>query len=145
MTCLTSGKKVFIPEAISLAAKAAFYRSTDRQSVVEIMNAVAEAITRNRFLVRAIQFLLTYAAAASVGLVAGFVSATGNLALVAIFSGLVVAAGLMSSSRALLWFIIIGGLVVTGAAQLYLPGSKYLRYIVRWPPWGWCCMVCWGV
>jgi len=74
--------------------------------------------------------LFTYAFAASVAVFAGMVSAEGKLGLVAIFAGAIVGTAVLISRHALLWFIVIGGIVVTGAMQLYIPGSKYIRYIV---------------
>ena len=88
------------------------------------------AIRRNHLLSSTSRFLLVYALAIAAGLMGGFVSATGKIVLVAMFSGLVLAALLMTSRKALLWFVIVGGLVIVGAAQIYMPGSKYLRYIV---------------
>jgi hypothetical protein len=58
------------------------------------------------------------------------VSANGSTQLVIVFAGLITAFALSTSRTALFWFVVIGGLVVTGLAQLYLPGSKYLRYVV---------------
>ena len=86
------------------------------------MSRFIDALRRN--------YLLSYGIAITFGLVAGIISATGKMVLVAMFAGLVLAAVLMSSRKALLWFVIIGGLVIAGAAQLYLPGSRYLRYLV---------------
>jgi len=34
------------------------------------------------------------------------------------------------SRNLLFWFVIIGGLAIVGVAQLYVPGSKYIRYII---------------
>ena len=64
------------------------------------------------------------------GLVGGVLSAADSPELTAIFVGLVVAALIVSSRTAIFWFVVIGALVVTGVAQLYLPGSRYVRYVV---------------
>ena len=86
-------------------------------------------IWRPHVLQSAGRILLTYSAAAVAGLLAGFIGASGQLGLIAIFVGLLIMAVVVSYRNLLLWFIIIGGLVITGVAQLYLPGAKYLRYI----------------
>lgn len=85
---------------------------------------------RGRRLLDAGRELLIYFAAAFVGVVAGVISSDGRLSLIAIFAGLIMAGAVALSRKALVWFVIIGGLVVVGAAQLYLPGSKYVRYII---------------
>ncbi len=71
-----------------------------------------------------------YVAAALISLLGGFISASGRPGIIAIFIGLLVCIAVVSSRKALLWFVIIGGIVVIGTTQLYLPGSKYIRYIV---------------
>lgn len=71
-----------------------------------------------------------YLAAVMGALVAGWLSASGNLILVVLFVGLILGALTAPSKAALFWFVVIGGLVVVGVAQLYLPGSKHLRYLV---------------
>jgi hypothetical protein len=65
------------------------------------------------------------------GLFGGFLSATGKPALVAVVIGLVAAAMVASSRVAVFWFVLAIALVVTGLAQLYLPGSgaRYVRYV----------------
>lgn len=89
--------------------------------------ALRDLLPRHR---QGVLVLGSWLAAAVAGLAAGVVGARGQIALVAIFAGLVIGAAVLSSRRALLWFVIIGGIVVTGLAQLYLPGARYLRYIV---------------
>ena len=69
-------------------------------------------------------------AAVALGIAGGLVSASGRPEFTAIALGLVLAALVVSSRTALFWFVVIGALVVTGVAQLYLPGSRYLRYVV---------------
>jgi hypothetical protein len=66
------------------------------------------------------------------GLFGGLLSALGRPEVTAIFMGLVLAALLMSSRVAIFWFVVLGALVVTGLAQLYLPGSgaRYVRYVI---------------
>lgn len=76
------------------------------------------------------RFLLVYGSAVAVGVLAGIISASGRLDVMAIFTGLIVGAAVVSSRKSLLWFVIICGLVVTGLAQLYLPGARYIRYLV---------------
>jgi hypothetical protein len=73
---------------------------------------------------------LPYALGLLGALIVGFLSSYSDPIKVAIFLGLVLALAALPSRGALVWFIIIGGLIVVGVAQLYLPGSKYLRYVV---------------
>ncbi len=64
------------------------------------------------------------------GVFAGVVGASGSLPLVALAAAAISALFLLRSASALFWFVIVAGIVVTGVAQLYLPGSRYIRYIV---------------
>ena len=77
-----------------------------------------------------LRFLLVYAAASGVALLSGIISASGRIELVALFTGVILAAAVMTSQRTLFWFVIVGGLVITGVAQLYLPGARHIRYLV---------------
>ena len=98
--------------------------------MAEVINK-ASALTRlNQAWPDAGRTAATYGAAALASILAGVISATGKLGIMAIFIGLIVGITVVSSRKALLWFVIVGGLVIVGAAQLYLPGSKYIRYIV---------------
>jgi hypothetical protein len=74
--------------------------------------------------------VLIYGLAAFIGILAGVVSADGRPSVIAIFTGLIVAAVVALSRNTLLWFVIVGGLVIFGVAQLYLPAAKYIRYII---------------
>ncbi len=67
----------------------------------------------------------------TLGLLGGVLSASGRLAVLAIFVGLVVAVLVASSRVAVFWFVVIVALVATGLSQLYLPGSgaRYVRYV----------------
>jgi hypothetical protein len=76
------------------------------------------------------RFILLLGMAGLLGLFGGVLSASGRPELTAIFLGLVVAALIMTSRVAVFWFVVIGALVVAGAAQLYLPGSRHIRYVV---------------
>ena len=71
-----------------------------------------------------------YGAAAAGGFAAGVVSASSRIGLIGLFAGLVAAAALALSRSALLWFIVIGGLVVTGLLQLYVPEVRYFRFLL---------------
>lgn len=82
------------------------------------------------WLVRAWPRIGTTVIAVVGALIAGAISASGNLILVVIFLGLIVGALTAPSKTALFWFVVLGGLIVVGVAQLYLPGSKHLRYLV---------------
>ena len=68
--------------------------------------------------------------AVTFSVLAGIVSASGNLNAVATFSGVIVAAGMLLSRNALLWFVVFGALVVVGAAQLYFPEIRHVRYVL---------------
>ena len=70
-----------------------------------------------------------YTGAFLAAILAGGVSSTSKLSLVGVFAALLAALALMFSRRALLLLIVIGGLVVTGLAQLYLPDLKYIKYV----------------
>ena len=98
--------------------------------MAELVQRGFSAARRSRPLMVFLHALLFYGLALAVAVVGGFISASGRPPLVAMFAAAVAAAAFVTSRQALLWFIIIGGLVITGAAQLYIPGSKYLRYIV---------------
>jgi hypothetical protein len=74
--------------------------------------------------------LLILGIAGMLGLMAGVLGASGRPELTLIFIGLAVATSIISSRNALFWFLVIAALVVTGLAQLYLPGSRYVRYVV---------------
>lgn len=64
------------------------------------------------------------------GVVAGIVSASGNINAVGSFSALIIAFGMLMSRNALLWLIVFGGLVIVGATQLYFPEIRHIRYVL---------------
>ncbi len=68
----------------------------------------------------------------TLGIFGGLLSAMGRPDYTAIFLGLAIAVLAASSRKAVFWFVVIGALVVTGLAQLYLPasGARYVRYVV---------------
>ena len=74
--------------------------------------------------------LLLLAVMLTAGALGGAISATGQLGLIGLFGAMVIGSLIVPSRKALLWFIVIGGIVVTGAAQLYVPGARYVRYVV---------------
>jgi hypothetical protein len=74
----------------------------------------------------ALAFLLTIL----LGAIGGALSATGKPQLIAVFFGMVLVALILASRSALIWFVLVGGLVVSGVCQLYLPQLKYVRYVV---------------
>lgn len=74
--------------------------------------------------------LPVHAAAVSCALVAGAVSATSRPGLIALAFGGIAAFVLSMSRKALLFSIVIGGLVVTGLTQLYLPEVKLVKVVV---------------
>jgi hypothetical protein len=65
----------------------------------------------------------------SLGLFGGVLSGIGNVQLVGIFMGLAVAALAASSRRTIFWLVVISAMVVTGAAQLYFPSARLVRYL----------------
>lgn len=74
--------------------------------------------------------LLVLAMVLVLGGIGGLLSASGKPQLIAVFFGLVLVTMIVSSRTALFWFVLIGGLVVAGVCQLYLPQLKYVRYVV---------------
>jgi hypothetical protein len=70
-------------------------------------------------------------AVALLALLGGVLSASGRLAFVAIFVGLVCAVLVASSRVAVFWLVVTIALVATGLAQLYIPGTgaRYVRYV----------------
>jgi hypothetical protein len=76
------------------------------------------------------QTLAVFSVATLLGLFGGALSATGRLELVAVFVGLTLAVLVLSSRIAVFWFVLVGALVVVGTLQLYLPGSRYVRYVI---------------
>ena len=91
----------------------------------EVANTGSASLWRQR-----LRVLLALAMVAGLGVLGGVLSATGKPQLIAVFFGLVVVAMIVSSRTALLWFVLIGGLVVAGVCQLYVPTLKYVRYVV---------------
>ncbi|MFO1468551.1 MAG: hypothetical protein U1F35_19260 [Steroidobacteraceae bacterium] len=76
------------------------------------------------------QNLLTGVMVLVFGLVGGGLSASGHPQLAAIFVGLLLALLVVSSRVTLFWLVMVTGLIVAGACQLYIPGSRYIRYVV---------------
>lgn len=75
------------------------------------------------------RMLLVYGGAAGAALVAGVVSGSSRLSLVAVLAGMIGAVALALSRRALLWAVVLGGLIVTGVTQLYLPEIKFIKFV----------------
>lgn len=73
--------------------------------------------------------VLVYGGATGTALVAGVVSGSSRLSLVAVLAGMIGAAALSLSRKALLWAVALGGLVVTGLTQLYLPEVKFIKFL----------------
>src|SRR5512135_2963670 len=63
------------------------------------------------------------------GLVGGVLSSRGKPQFVAVFMGLLLAAMVVSSRKAIFWFVTICAVVATGAAQLYYPDARLVRYV----------------
>lgn len=60
----------------------------------------------------------------------GVVIAQGNIIFLIVFFGVIFAVPLLISPIAMLWSVIIGGLVFSGLAELYLPQLRYIRWAV---------------
>jgi len=98
--------------------------------MAELKAYIGASAFRSRRVLDFFRAALAYVAAAFVGMLAGAISSDGRLSVVAIFAGLIAAGAVALNRKALVWFVIVGGIVAVGVAQLYLPGSKYLRYII---------------
>jgi hypothetical protein len=66
----------------------------------------------------------------ALGAIGGVLSASGKPLMIALFFGAVLVVMIISSRVALFWFVMIGGMIVTGLCQLYVPQLKYVRYVV---------------
>jgi len=66
--------------------------------------------------------------AATLAIAGGYLAGNGNVALVIVTAGCVVGALLLLRPAVALWFVIVGGLVVTGLTQLYLPEFQFIRW-----------------
>ena len=75
---------------------------------------------------RRLLFFLTAVAATLVGAIA----ATGNFSVIAALLGAILSSVFLPSRRALLIVSIIGGIVIAGTAQLYIPGTRMIRYVI---------------
>lgn len=73
--------------------------------------------------------LMLIVAALGAAVVGGVVGATGNVNIYITLVALVATAGMLMSRSALLWFAIFGGTVIVGVLQLYLPETRYVRYV----------------
>jgi hypothetical protein len=65
----------------------------------------------------------------TLGLVGGLLSARGKPQFVAVFMGLVLAALVVTSRKAIFWFVVFCAMAVTGVAQLYFPEARLIRYV----------------
>jgi hypothetical protein len=74
--------------------------------------------------------VLIYGGGTAIALIAGLISASSRLSLIALFIGLIAAVTFAFSRRALLWLTLISALVVTGVVQLYLPDLRYVKILV---------------
>lgn len=71
-----------------------------------------------------------YAGAVIAALSAGMISGSSRPGLIALAFGGIAALALVSSRKALLWAVVIGGVVITGLAQLYLPEIRIVKFLV---------------
>jgi len=98
--------------------------------MAEVIDRAIQTFRTNRTAQAILHGAAFFSVALVFGTAAGLISSRGNLPLTAIFAGLLVGLAVLSSRRALLWAVIYGGLVLSGVMQLYVPGSKYFRYLV---------------
>ena len=71
-----------------------------------------------------------FVAALLLAIVAGVVSATANPLLIMFFVASGLGVILMFQPIALLWVVLVGGLVFSGLAELYVPALRHLRWAV---------------
>jgi hypothetical protein len=83
-----------------------------------------------RSLSSSLRVVPVYAAAAVCAVFAGMVSGASRPSLIVLMLGGIAALVLASSRKALLWAVAVGGLVVTGLAQLYLPEVRIVKFVV---------------
>jgi len=76
------------------------------------------------------RFLLVLGMVVLLALLGGALSASGKPLLTAVFFGFVLVLLILTSRTALFWYVMIGGMIVTGLCQLYVPELKYVRLIV---------------
>ncbi len=74
--------------------------------------------------------MLRYGGAVAAGCVAGIICASGSPMLVALCVAMMIALIVLRSRRYLLLFIIAGALIIVGAAQLYAPEIRYVKYVL---------------
>jgi hypothetical protein len=73
--------------------------------------------------------LLVYGGAAGAAQLAGVVSGSSRHGLVAALAGMIGAVALALSRKAMLWAVVLGGLIVTGLTQLYLPEVRFIKFL----------------
>jgi hypothetical protein len=73
---------------------------------------------------------LLFLVPAIIAVLLGVIIAQGNIILLIVFFGAIFAVLLLRSPVMLLWSVIIGGLVFSGLAELYLPQLRYIRWAV---------------
>ncbi|MCE3286039.1 MAG: hypothetical protein K0R70_2295, partial [Steroidobacteraceae bacterium] len=78
---------------------------------------------------RALRLLVAPGVIVTFGLVGGALSALGKPQVTGVFLGLVLAGLAVASRKAIFWFVAVSAMVVTGAAQLYVPDARLVRYI----------------
>lgn len=91
--------------------------------LAQLMNQVIQA--RN-----IIRDTLVYLFAAMFSVLGGLLASKGDTVLVALFVGTLLGIFLLSRPAILLWFVILGGLVVAGLAQLYAPQFQLIRWSI---------------
>lgn len=65
---------------------------------------------------------------AFVAFLTGVLAAFGSPVLLILFVGMIVGAGLIAKPRLAVWVVLIGGTVVSGLAELYLPSLQQIRW-----------------
>ncbi|MBA3565218.1 MAG: hypothetical protein H0W33_14690 [Gammaproteobacteria bacterium] len=74
--------------------------------------------------------VLTWCLAAIFAAAGGYLAASGDIAFVAVVIGAFAGAFLLFKPSVSLWFVIIGGLVLAGVTQLYIPQFQFIRWSI---------------
>lgn len=77
---------------------------------------------------RGIATLLVVFAATALAALGGVIAGRGDATLTVLAAGCAIGAFLLGKPTLALWFVIFGGLVLTGLTQLYLPQFQFIRW-----------------
>jgi hypothetical protein len=73
--------------------------------------------------------LLLFGGALVLAVAGGVMAAYVDIVWILMAAGIIIAAALITSRAAMLWFVVISGLILIGVAQMYWPAAKYLKYL----------------